>query len=189
MPTAEGKPIVIIADNASYHKSRVVNALRRKHRDVLRVLYLPPRTPEMAVVEQVIGAAKRAMARRSPKGKRGAWRALRAAAKAGEIPIFKLYDWMVIDDEGAEGGGDGSSGRQGRASWPRYERDVTAITLRRGERAKVPPRKRRRSKRLSAEARRVLVRKHFGRGRVPPRLIAKIPDALLRDIPPGLVRT
>ena len=188
----KGKPVVMIVDNAAYQKSNAVNAFRKKHRGSLRVLYLPPRTPEMAIAEQVIGASKRAIARRSPKGKRGVWRALRAAAKAGEIPVFKLYDWMIVDGgEDAEdgGGGEGSPGRQGCEHWPKYARDVTAITLRPGQRARAPPRKRRRPKKMSAEERRSLEKKHFGRGRVPPSLIAKIPDAMMRDIPPALVRT
>ena len=122
--------IVIIADNAAYHKSARVKAFRRLHRDRLRILYLPPYTPEMAVVETQVGPIKKAIAMRSPKGKTGVWRALRSAAKNGEIPVSKVSDWMIIGDDGASGKARaGSPGQRGHALDPEQEKNVITMEL------------------------------------------------------------
>ena len=186
---AKYEKIVMMVDNAAYHKSAHVKAFRRLHRDRLRVLYLPPYTPEMAVVETQVGPIKKAIAVRSPKGKTGVWRALRSAAKNGEIPVSKVSDWMIIGDDGASGRARaGSPGQRGRALGPEHEKNVITIKPWRDQQAVCPARKTRRPRAMPRKKRRALEKEIFRGSGVPRRLIARIPDGVLRDIPPGLVR-
>ena len=177
--------VAMLTDNASYHKSDPVKAFLKEHRDRLRILYLAPYTPEMAVIETQVGPVKRAIAKRSPKGKTGVWRALRDAAGDGEIPVNKLFDWMIIRDGG---GASGATGRRRRTPAAEYAEDVIIIRPRRGQRNDCPSKRKRRSKKMPQGERCRLEKSLFRGSGVPSRLIAKIPDGVLRDIPPGLVR-
>jgi transposase len=47
------KKMVLIVDNASYHKSADLNEFLRGHADVLRLLYLPPYSPDLNPIERV----------------------------------------------------------------------------------------------------------------------------------------
>lgn len=48
-----GKRIVVVLDNAKYHHAVVSRPLLRKYRRVLRLLFLPPYSPQLASIERV----------------------------------------------------------------------------------------------------------------------------------------
>lgn len=50
---AQGRQMVVIADNASYHKSPPVRSFLLQHQAQLRVLFLPPYSPELNPIERV----------------------------------------------------------------------------------------------------------------------------------------
>lgn len=48
-----GKRMVIILDNARYHHARLLKAFLRKNRRRLRLLFLPPYSPQLNPIERV----------------------------------------------------------------------------------------------------------------------------------------
>lgn len=51
--------LVLVIDNASYHCTRAVRALLEEHRDHVFVLWLPPYSPELNLIEGLWGYLKR----------------------------------------------------------------------------------------------------------------------------------
>jgi len=56
-----GKPIIVIADNASYHKSKKTQKFAKDSKGEITLAYLPPYAPELNPDEQVWNHAKRAL--------------------------------------------------------------------------------------------------------------------------------
>ncbi|MBI4383411.1 MAG: IS630 family transposase [Nitrospinae bacterium] len=56
---ARGKRMVIILDNARYHHAILLIPLLKKYRHVLRLLFLPPYSPQLAPIERVWKLARR----------------------------------------------------------------------------------------------------------------------------------
>ncbi len=50
---ARGRRLVLILDNARYHHARILKPFLREHRQVLRLDYLPPYSPELNPIERV----------------------------------------------------------------------------------------------------------------------------------------
>lgn len=48
-----GRRMILVLDNAAYHHSAVLEPLLRKHRRVLRLLFLPPYSPQLSTIERV----------------------------------------------------------------------------------------------------------------------------------------
>jgi len=48
-----GRRMVVISDNATYHKSPPVHSFLTQHSSVLRLLYLPPYSPDLNPIERV----------------------------------------------------------------------------------------------------------------------------------------
>lgn len=48
-----GKRMVIVLDNARYHHARMLRPFLRAHRRVLRLLFLPPYSPQLNPIERV----------------------------------------------------------------------------------------------------------------------------------------
>jgi transposase len=48
-----GKRMVIVLDNAKYHHARRLASFLRQHRRVLRLLFLPPYSPQLNPIERV----------------------------------------------------------------------------------------------------------------------------------------
>lgn len=53
------KRMVIVLDNARYHHAIVLAPLRHKYRRVLTLLFLPPDSPQLALIERVWKLARR----------------------------------------------------------------------------------------------------------------------------------
>ena len=66
-----GKPIVVIVDGGSYHKSKAVREFLKEEGAVqnIRLVLLPPYSPELNPDEQVWNNAKRCLGRMSIKSK------------------------------------------------------------------------------------------------------------------------
>lgn len=56
---ARGTRMVIVLDNARYHHAILLTPLLRKYRRVLRLLFLPPYSPQLAPIERVWKLARR----------------------------------------------------------------------------------------------------------------------------------
>jgi transposase len=56
---SRGKRMVIVLDNARYHHAILLAPLLRKYRGVLRLLFLPPYSPQLAPIERVWKLARR----------------------------------------------------------------------------------------------------------------------------------
>ena len=50
---ARGRKMMLITDNAAYHRARGLAGWLRQHRDVLELLFLPPYSPELNPIERV----------------------------------------------------------------------------------------------------------------------------------------
>lgn len=48
-----GKCMVVVLDNAKYHHAVLLKPLLRKYRKTLRLLFLPPYSPQLAPIERV----------------------------------------------------------------------------------------------------------------------------------------
>ena len=70
--TMAGKPIVIIVDGGSYHKSKAVKAFMEAEADAMEIklVLLPPYSPELNPDEQVWNQAKKSLGRMSLNTKR-----------------------------------------------------------------------------------------------------------------------
>lgn len=119
--------VAMLADNASYHKSKLVQAYLLANHSRLRLVYLPPYTPAMAIAEAEMGPIKRAVARRTPESKRDVWPALCAAVERGEVPVSKLFEWMRFADPAAAAAAAGPGQGQRESG---YEYDGDLITVR-----------------------------------------------------------
>jgi len=51
--------LVLVIDNASYHKTKAIRALLADHRDRVFVVWLPPYSPELNLIEGLWGYLKR----------------------------------------------------------------------------------------------------------------------------------
>ena len=51
--------LVLVLDNASYHKTKAIRALLDDHRDHVFVVWLPPYSPELNLIEGLWGYLKR----------------------------------------------------------------------------------------------------------------------------------
>jgi len=49
----QGKRMVVVLDNARYHHAVLLAPLLRKYRKTLRLLFLPPYSPQLAPIERV----------------------------------------------------------------------------------------------------------------------------------------
>ena len=58
-----GQPIIVIADNAAYHKSGPLRRYRRANPEQIRIAHLPPYAPELNPDEQVWNNLKRRLAK------------------------------------------------------------------------------------------------------------------------------
>lgn len=50
---AKGKRMMLIIDNARYHHAKLLKPLLHKHRRVLKLLFLPPYSPNLNPIERV----------------------------------------------------------------------------------------------------------------------------------------
>lgn len=48
-----GKSMVVVLDNARYHHAKLLAPFLAKHRQVLKLLFLPPYSPQLAPIERV----------------------------------------------------------------------------------------------------------------------------------------
>ena len=53
------KKMVVVLDNASYHRAKVLRPLLHAHQDHLELLFLPPYSPQLAPIERVWKLARR----------------------------------------------------------------------------------------------------------------------------------
>ena len=60
------RPIVLVVDHASFHRSKKVRAFVRAHRDRIRVFFLPKHAPEFNPDEQVWNEIKHRNLGREP---------------------------------------------------------------------------------------------------------------------------
>lgn len=56
---ARGKKMVLILDNARYHRAVYLRDFLRRHRRYLQLLYLPPYSPQLNPIERVWKLARR----------------------------------------------------------------------------------------------------------------------------------
>jgi transposase len=56
---SRGKRMVVVLDNARYHHAVLLAPLLRQYRKVLRLLFLPPYSPQLAPIERVWKLARR----------------------------------------------------------------------------------------------------------------------------------
>jgi transposase len=58
-PRSRGERMAIVLDNAKYHHALLLAPLLRKYRRVLKLLFLPPYSPQLAPIERVWKLARR----------------------------------------------------------------------------------------------------------------------------------
>jgi transposase len=56
---SRGRRMIVVLDNAAYHHARLIRPLLRQYRRVLRLLFLPPYSPQLAPIERVWKLARR----------------------------------------------------------------------------------------------------------------------------------
>jgi len=60
------RPLIVIADNASYHTSKEVKAFLETHRQQIRLFFFPPHSPELNPDEQVWNEIKNGHLEKEP---------------------------------------------------------------------------------------------------------------------------
>jgi transposase len=93
------KPLILIADNASFHKSRKIREFHRLHRQKFKIFFLPAYSPKLNPDEQVWGEIKnhkigRQPVKNKPDLKRRVFSALASLQKTTQriISFFALPD-------------------------------------------------------------------------------------------------
>lgn len=108
--TLEGRkrPLIVIADNASYHTSGEVKAFLEAHRQQIRLFFLPPHSPELNPDEQVWNEIKNGHLEKEPIKNRADFRArvYSALEKLKEFKervksFFRLPDTQYANPEQA----------------------------------------------------------------------------------------
>lgn len=51
--------LILVIDNASYHKTKAIRAMLEDHRDQVFIVWLPPYSPELNLIEGLWGYLKR----------------------------------------------------------------------------------------------------------------------------------
>ena len=81
VPRLPGKPLVVVVDNGSLHRSRVVKeALPALRAERIYLYYLPPYSPELNDIEAIFGVIKR---QELPERRYASYESLEAAITTG----------------------------------------------------------------------------------------------------------
>ncbi len=93
------KPLILIADNVSFHKSKKVREFVRAHRSQIRVFFLPKHSPKMNPDEQVWGEIKNNQLGKQPiKNKPDLKKRLSAALKSLQHRTRRIISFFELPD-------------------------------------------------------------------------------------------
>ena len=95
------KKFVMVLDNASYHKSgKVMEEVEKM--EWVKLIFLPPYTPQPSPAEGQVAASKRRLARRYFASRDALKRTIAELAGSGEAGAVKLMDYMLPGRAGVE---------------------------------------------------------------------------------------
>ena len=97
---AAGKPIMVIVDGGSYHKSKAVKAFLKKEGEELeiRLILLPPYSPELNPDEQVWNQAKREIGSQSLNTKKNLREAVERALQGIKASLKMVQSFFRLPD-------------------------------------------------------------------------------------------
>ena len=93
------RPLIIIADNVSFHRSKEVRDFVRKNRQKIRMFFLPTHSPKLNPDEQVWNEVKyRQLGRKSIKSKLDLNRRIHSSLKILQQKIEKVRSFFQLPD-------------------------------------------------------------------------------------------
>jgi transposase len=93
------RPLIIIADQASFHKSSVVREFVRAHRTQIRLFFFPPYSPELNPDEQVWNELKhRRLGKQPIKNKTDLKKRIRSILKSLQRKAEKVRSFFQLPD-------------------------------------------------------------------------------------------
>lgn len=93
------RPLILMADNASFHRSAAVRQFVRAHRTQLRVFFFPPHAPELNPDEQVWNEIKHRQVGKQPiKSKPDLKKRLYSALKSLQQKADKIRSFFQLPD-------------------------------------------------------------------------------------------
>lgn len=93
------RPLILLADNASFHRSTAVRQFVRAHRTQLRMFFFPPHAPELNPDEQVWNEIKHRQVGKQPiKSKPDLKKRLHSALKSLQQQAGKLRSFFQLPD-------------------------------------------------------------------------------------------
>ena len=96
---ARTRPLIVIADRASFHRSALVRQFVRAHRKQLRVFFFPTHSPELNPDEQVWNEIKHRQIGKQPvKNKIDLKKRLRSALKSLQYKAERIRSYFRIPD-------------------------------------------------------------------------------------------
>ena len=92
-------PLIVIADNASFHRSQEVRDFVRAHRQKVRMFFLPTHSPELNPDEQVWNEIKHRQLGRQPiKSKPDLNRRISSALRILQQQVEKVRPFFQLPD-------------------------------------------------------------------------------------------
>jgi transposase len=93
------RPLIIIADNVSFHRSKEVRAFVRANRQKIRMFFLPTHSPELNPDEQVWNEVKHRQLGKQPiRSKLDLNRRIHSALKLLQQQIAKVRSFFQLPD-------------------------------------------------------------------------------------------
>ena len=93
------RPLIVIVDRASFHRSAVVRRFVRAHRTQLRVFFFPTHSPELNPDEQVWNEIKHRRVGKQPvKNKIDLKKRLRSALKSLQLKAERIRSYFRLPD-------------------------------------------------------------------------------------------
>jgi transposase len=93
------RPLILLADNASFHRSAAVRQFVRAHRTQLRMFFFPPHAPELNPDEQVWNEIKHRQVGKQPiKSKPDLKKRLHSALKSLQQKADKIRSFFQLPD-------------------------------------------------------------------------------------------
>jgi transposase len=93
------RPLIIIADQAAFHKSSVVREFVRAHRTQIRLFFFPPHSPELNPDEQVWNELKQRRIGKQPiQNKIDLKTRMRSVLKSLQLKVEKIRSFFQLAD-------------------------------------------------------------------------------------------
>lgn len=91
---AKRSRLVIILDNANWHKGKQVNRLKKERKKTLRLIYLPTYSPELNPMETIVKESKKALSNKLYKNTNAMKSDLRKAYKRKQFFMHKMFKYL-----------------------------------------------------------------------------------------------